>query len=259
MCILLQYRTQRKIFKLKCLPTKSNQDISMSTLCKNDINMLHNWISYYILLGVKYFDIYYNGVINNNIIKISNSLPANCRLIQWDYTYWIQRSKGSSSHFAQTQFMVSAIIRSRTQWVGFFDIDEYIVIPKISLKTKVLSTKNMLSLYFSCKWAQSKKDFHTLEELYTSSILVSNSLPYSKRSKHFVNTVLIPLPYIHFMSNNQCKSKNQIINSKLFFLHFYDMNKIHQEKILVAKKRESCMKKNPCYIFFKFPPRLPLV
>ena len=103
--------------------------LTLSTLQKdNPIIWIEDWISYHSKLGVDRFLIYDNGSQNvEDLVARLNQLAQDIYLIDWPFEY------GDTRHprtlLAQRGALMHATLLSRAgQWLGNFDIDEYLMV-----------------------------------------------------------------------------------------------------------------------------------
>ncbi len=98
--------------------TQKKHNVSICAIFKNEANYLKEWIEFNHLVGVDHFYLYNNNSDDSylEIIKpyVENGLVT---LIQWPYNQ------------QQMQCYISCVkeFSSETKWLGFIDIDEFIV------------------------------------------------------------------------------------------------------------------------------------
>jgi len=100
---------------------------------------------------------YYNGIINDKIIKICNiSNLLDVTLIQWNYQYYNYGCK--YEHHAQPGQLHHAIYRygkDICNYMIFCDFDEYLYIPDYTLLQYIMLNKDIDVIGFVNRWSKS--------------------------------------------------------------------------------------------------------
>lgn len=117
MASAFRYKFKLKFIKIKTVSDKKYK-VTICAIFKNEANYLKEWIEFNRIVGIEHFYLYNNNSTDNylSILKpyISEGLVT---LIQWPKDQ------------AQMECYKDCIskFRNETQWLGFIDIDEFIV------------------------------------------------------------------------------------------------------------------------------------
>ena len=129
--------------------------IVLSTMVLYNPYMISAWVEYHTLIGVDYFYIYYHGKVTDEIRDII--LPYdNVELIEWNVGKLLK--PGVGWHHAQMAQLwhTTAKAGNNFDWVGNFDLDEYIVFKDHTNIKDFLSKYNPKTdfyLKFPVNWA----------------------------------------------------------------------------------------------------------
>jgi hypothetical protein len=126
--ITVHYNTLVTNYTLEHITSKTNNKLSMTTLFKDDYNLINVFYKYYIKQGVTNFYMYYNGILTDEI-KQKYNLPG-ITLIEWDFIWRNEECK--FPHHAQMGQMHQALykyIKDNDEYTIFCDLDEYLYIP----------------------------------------------------------------------------------------------------------------------------------
>jgi hypothetical protein len=223
-----------------------NEDISISTLFKDDYNLLETWINYYCSKNISDFYLYYNGKIENiknNLEKIINNINnnININIIEWDYPYWNHPYKNHPyktikyKHHAQTGMLNHCFYfyaKNHYYWLNI-DLDEYI--NNINILNNNYNYNYDLYLYNN-RWAklENDKDYNkcinfeetkfylgTKQDLFKNNININDDKIYyqTNRCKWIINTCKFNAVGIH-LPKIQNINIDTINNDNLWFAHF---------------------------------------
>lgn len=109
------------------VPKKYN--VSICAIFKDEGQYLKEWIEYHILIGVEHFYLYNNNSSDNyNVVLHDYIIDGSVTLIDWPYNQ------------AQMEAYRDCIekYRSESNWIGFIDIDEFVVPRKQNTITELL-------------------------------------------------------------------------------------------------------------------------
>lgn len=93
--------------------------IALSTMCKENLSDIIEWIEYHSAIGVDHFIVYNNDISLDLVSLIPQNLKQITSVIPWDYNF-SGRQIYSQEHCIKHY--------SEFRWIGFLDIDEYIVL-----------------------------------------------------------------------------------------------------------------------------------
>lgn len=210
--IKIMYKTKIKKISLTENIEKKNK-LVLTTLFKNDYNLINNFYDYYVKQGVEYFYLYYNGKLNDKIREICDK--PNIKLIEWDFEYWNTDSK-FSKHHAQLGQMHDAIYRfgkNYSDYMIFCDLDEYMYVKDKTLLELVESNADIESFGFCNIWSETidKK----IPEKFPNKFYIYSKMNFGGRSKCIHKIKNVEYIGIHFGFQ-----KKQLNNFDLF--HFYN-------------------------------------
>lgn len=195
-----------------------NNSIAITTLFLNDYKLFPTFYEYYKSEGVDHFYMYYNGIASEEIQNIFDK--PGVTLINWQFSYW--NPKGSRHiHNAQCGQMHNALYKygkGNYQYMLFCDLDEYLHIDNLTLKTYALKEKK--DYYgFSNIWARSLPDVPRYP--FSLTFMKENAkLHWGKRSKAMYNPDSVDVLGIHYP---YAFSKNAPSSIKeLDMYHFYN-------------------------------------
>jgi hypothetical protein len=117
-----------------------SSNLTMATLCQDDIRFVRPWLEHYRRLGVDHFLIAYNGDLAS---MNEANLGLDVTLMEWAIPYSHRdRVKGKDHHFAQPAFLQFSLHWAKlnsVKWLMHMDIDEYVVLSEGDLHS-VLNT-----------------------------------------------------------------------------------------------------------------------
>ena len=117
-CIIRLLYSIRRVFRHASVGRESDYRVSICAIFKNEARYLREWIEYHQLVGIDHFYLYNNNSTDSyeKCLKeyVDNGLVT---LIDWPYEH------------AQMECYKKCIkeYSNQTQWMGFIDIDEFIV------------------------------------------------------------------------------------------------------------------------------------
>ena len=133
--IRIQLETHKKDQLITIRPNKypsyANQVI-MTTMVKNEDNIIRTWIDFHMRLGIHKFVIYDNAATTESLTGLSHVLEdyictGQVIIISWPYAYRLPIS-GISGQTTQQNHAIRAF--DTADWLGLFDVDEYINIQR---------------------------------------------------------------------------------------------------------------------------------
>ena len=222
--IIVDYNNIKQLYILKQIKSELINELSLTTLFKDDYNLITIFYNYYIKQGVTNFYLYYNGKLSNDII-LKYNLPG-VTLIEWNYPYWIKNY--FSNHYAQMGQMHHALFKfgkDLNKYMIFCDLDEYLYIPNIKLIDYIKNNDNIDIFGFNNLWC----DVEQIDINIPNNINCSDEiLKFKDRSKCIYNTEIVNTIGIHYTNNNF--TRLPVINNDNIMLHFYKWSgKIREE------------------------------
>lgn len=220
--ITIEFNGLKKKFNLTSVDEKK-KCLTLSTLFLNDYKLINIFYDYYIAQGVEHFYLYYNGKLNENIIKEFDK--DNITLIEWPFKYWIYKNKSfikyqNHTHHAQMGSLNHALYKygkDFSEYMIFNDFDEYFYIPNITLY-KSLKNNDYDIMQFCNRWSKTLDS--KIPEKFPIKFETSAKLDYTNRSKNIYRCNLVEKIGIHF-----CKyfnKDNLKIKRNLDMFHFYN-------------------------------------
>lgn len=210
--IKISYCAKTEIFTLKENIEKKNK-LVLTTLFKDDYNLINNFYDYYVKQGVEYFYLYYNGKLNDKIREVCNK--PNVKLIEWDFQYWNTNSK-FSKHHAQLGQMHDAIYRfgkNYSDYMIFCDLDEYMYVQNKTLLQLIENNTNIESFGFCNKWSETID--RKIPEKFPNQFYVYPKIKFGTRSK-----CIHKIKNVEYIGIHYGFQKNQLNDFDLF--HFYN-------------------------------------
>ena len=236
--LILSIEYQNKIFvkKLEEEKTDNKKFLTITTLFKDDYNLIPIFYDYYKNNGVDHFYLYYNGKINQNIRDLINKLNAlhsnDITLIEWDFKYW-NSDYSKYKHNAQLGQMHDAIYRfgkEISEYMIFVDLDEYLMIPnqKTKIRKYLEDNKNITIFGFCNKWSTTidKK----IPNKFPNKFLFGKKHEHGDRSKNIYKIENINTIGIHGYSGSiSYNVDNPIKKLDLDMYHFYNWTNLKRE------------------------------
>jgi hypothetical protein len=204
-------------------------DILMSTIVKDEDNVILTWIDYHRRLGVSKFIIYDNSEHTTLSTLLDNYIKSNiCVLIKWNYPYTDPVS-GISGQTTQQNHSIYAF--KHATYIGLFDVDEYVnlqgisnvnlffkhVIVKEKLDVNRLGSFRLLNKFFYNPY---EKPVHNGQFL---TIYNCDTITPSGREKNFVLPKNVITFAVHMITHG--KSMYTIPEKYAYFNHYYYLNK----------------------------------
>jgi len=162
-----------------------NNSVAISAICKNEEEYIKEWLEYHSSIGVDYFILY----DNNSRISLKKILSeySNVEVIDW-----LDNASGT-----QIRSQIDCVNNySHFRWIGFLDIDEYIVLLNDSVKIKDYLTEFIeydgLCLY----WLAFGSNKHKTKQTSTISSYTQSCPNLNKFNKH-IKCFINPKRYDH--------------------------------------------------------------
>ena len=170
--ITIKYKDISRDFNLNKLKN-IKYNLAFATLFKDDYYLLLSWIEYYLKIGVEHFFLYYNNKIDVKITNLINKYIENniVTLIEWNFVHklpeiqkldpkikLVKKSYKVNYHHSQPMSMAHCLnyYGPMCKWLGYFDLDEYLVLNKHLHLNNLLKEYNLnktASVKFYCMWA----------------------------------------------------------------------------------------------------------
>jgi hypothetical protein len=216
-CVKVEYEWREKVFHLNHIVTSEKSEIGLTTLCKDDYMLFVPFYKYYKDQGVSQFYIYYNKKVTPEIKQFFQNYGNDVVLIEWNYIWKLNED----THHAQIGQLNHALYKygkeNHTHMI-FCDLDEYLHIPKTTLKQFVDTNKNISTFGFCNKWSRTIDN--TIPDVFPRTFLTEpGKLEYPLRSKNIYKVSDLSLVFIHHPLEYVTK---QDVISDLTMYHFYN-------------------------------------
>jgi hypothetical protein len=108
------------------------RQVAMTTMVKNEDNIIRTWVDFHMRLGIQQFVIYDNAGTTESLLSllaklVDYILDGKVILISWPYTYRLPIS-GISGQTTQQNHAIRAF--DTADWIGLFDVDEFVNIQR---------------------------------------------------------------------------------------------------------------------------------
>ena len=223
-------------------------NLSLTTLCKNDYELIQPFINYYVNSGVDIFYIYYNGLLTNNTcehiknICIKNNIPIHkIVFIEWNFDYWNKNSLHSKHHaqLGQLHHAIYFFGKKYGSHMIFCDLDEYLYIKDHSIGDYIKNNPKYDSICFNNIWSKSNnKDIlpHEMSCFNNSFQCSRTTCEYGWRSKCIHKLSSIKTISIH---KHDCyNKKNFLISKNHMMFHFYSWSQPNRKIESIQKNIE---------------------
>ena len=229
--------------------TTKNKFLTLTTLFKDDYEILPLFYNYYKKQGVEHFYLYYNGKLNETLKNLCDK--PDITLIEWNVVY-LSINAYASPHIAQTGQIHDAIYnygKDDCQYMIFCDFDEYLFchngtnssISKGTLKEYILENNGIDTFAFKQILAQSPLPDDTsfpktinISELPFEYLTFEESKITQPSSKCIHNMDTIKTASIHYSD-----LKDPKIDTSNNFYHFYNWSQPNRVKDLTFVTRDT--------------------
>ena len=220
----MTYNNLIKNFRLKHIKTNEKNNVVSTTLFKDDYKLILIYYDYYSKLGIKFFYLYYNGIVNDNILQFCNY--DNVYLFEWNFKYWNDKKYAKYVNHAQLGQLNHSLYyngKNNFKYMLFNDLDEYI---NLNNNNILDISKNFDAIKFNNIFSISNENYIYPDKLpdifHIYDIL-------NEMYKWIYNTNIVDAVGIHSYSIfNKNKMK---INNEYSFYHFYKWTNIIKKYI----------------------------
>jgi hypothetical protein len=262
--VLLSIGYDNYIFKVKLKDLNiKDHNISAMTLFKDDYILLKQYLRYYKDLGVDLFFIYYNGNINDEILKYINELNNeklyDIYIVLWDYIYWWNNEK--LYHHAQTMAITDSlnILKNYGNYTLYNDLDEYVILSNIdydfncecnsnyeknNINIKYNTFNDMIEnnketdiFIFKNRFCQMGHDLISYKDFcntFNLNNIIKGNLWLKKREKNLIKLKSINVMGVHSyfekFNNNNDNQNNKLIISNMHFEFYHIINFIEKNR-----------------------------
>lgn len=215
--ITVTYKSVSREYILEHIQSSVNNVLSITTLFKNDYNLINIFYDYYIKQGVTHFYMYYNGILTD-VIRNKFNLP-NITLIEWNYKYWNDKSCIFAHHaqLGQIHHAIYKYGKDNNSHMIFCDLDEYMYNDNSTLKNMVVQFDSVDVFGFCNIWSNTLDN--KIPDIFPTIFNIDDQYNFSKRSKCIYKLSSISTISIHGQHILKT-SLIKMLNYKLF--HFYN-------------------------------------
>ena len=222
--IRVTYNSVSKDYNLAHIQLSTNNNLSITTLFKDDYKLIDIFYEYYKKQGVENFYMYYNGVLTSDI-RAKFNLPG-IILIEWNYKYW-NDDHCTFKHHAQLGQIHHALYRygkDLNSYMIFCDLDEYMYAPNSTL-SRTISNSPLIDMFGFCnRWANTLDN--KIPDKFPITFNITNQYAFPSRSKCIYKVSSVSLIDIH----GWYLFKSKIINKSLDYIlfHFYNWTRVNR-------------------------------
>lgn len=170
-----------------------NNSVAISAICKDEEEHIKEWLEYHSNIGVDYFILYDNN----------SQIPLKKILLEYNNVEvidWLDNQQGT-----QVRSQIDCVNNySHFRWIGFLDIDEYIVLLNDSVKIKDY-LKEFIEYHGLCLyWLAFGSNKHTTKQKSTINSYTQscpNLDKFNKHTKCFINPKKYDHSAIHWTSH----------------------------------------------------------
>jgi hypothetical protein len=212
------------------------------TLFKDDYKLLHQYIKYYNILGIKFFFLYYNGILNDelieNIKKIINDINSDIivYLTEWDYEYWwYLENKIDKHHHAQTMALNDSlnIMKNFCKYVLYNDLDEFFILNKYNNFIDLINNNNNVDVFIFknrfCKMGEELIKYEDFHNKFDLNLIINGNYWDLGREKNLFKIENINVMGVHTYYEEF--SQNLVISKKIgefyHILNFYEKERLY--------------------------------
>lgn len=218
----VEYKDKKNIYQLVNYNTNNKYKLSLTTLFKDDFELLNTFFNYYDNQGVENYVMYYNGISTEEIKNICNK--QNVLLLDWNFRYWNENNVyRHHAQMGQIHHALYKYAKNESEYMIFNDLDEYMHIPDMKLIDIINNNSNYNTFVFKNCWARTLDGSKILNS--PKNIRIGHMLYYPDRSKCIHKSDDIVYLGIH-RGNKYTLSNPEIhINDSHKLIHFYSWSK----------------------------------
>lgn len=230
------------------LPRSLHGKNLITTLVKNDWQLIPLWVDYYERLGYDSFLIYYNGYISDIGEELYTHLKSKAKvfLVEWPYAYYSQYYHPNPAFeyptwhrtHAQTLSLNHALYLAKSYFdtITYLDLDEFVVEIGGTMTDKLAYIKKNKGVYqLESRWAELRegKELAPLPKVNNNNTYFLNKSIYGKltpqkfpdRSKYICTPDSVDLAGVHYPIVVKNESTSEIIPfSELSMFHFHNLS-----------------------------------
>jgi hypothetical protein len=215
--VTVGYESREKVFYLQHIQTSEKTEMGITTLFKDDYRLFTPFYKYYKDQGVSQFYLYCNREITPEIKQFFDNYGHDVTLIEWNYLWKLNED----THHAQIGQINHALYKygkDNNRHMIFCDFDEYLHVPKTTLKRFVDSNTHINTFGFRNKWSRTVDG--TIPDVFPRTFLTeSGQMNYPLRSKNIYKVSDLKLLFIHHPLEFCAKQSGRL---DFIMYHFYN-------------------------------------
>lgn len=236
--ICINYDNVNYDFFLEQLKIKEH-NISAMTLFNDDYNLLKKYLKYYSNLGVEIFFLYYNKIIDYQIIEKIMKLNENnvkLYLVEWNYEYWYNFNN-IKYHHAQTMAINDSlnILKNYGNFILYNDLDEYIILKKYNNFGELIEENSDVDAFVFknrfCKMSNELIKYEDFDKVFDLSNIIEGNYWDSGREKNLIKLKNINVMGVHKYFKNFSNEKiiEKVIDE---FYHILNFKEKYREELM---------------------------
>tara|TARA_B110000971_G_C20026652_1_gene509226 strand:+ start:2090 stop:3109 length:1020 start_codon:yes stop_codon:yes gene_type:complete len=220
-------------------PKLDEQDVILQTMVKHEDNIVLQWIKYHLHIGFTKIIIYDNAKspktryqskeTTSNLKELLKDYILNEKVIYIDWPY----AKNSSDNGQITAQNHCLYLFNNVNYIGFFDIDEYINIEKYENCNNIIDVLNHELSSSSSGVTICSKFFHNKNKINEDKYNFLKVIDYKYRENliNYSRKNICKPQNVKIIRNHDYESKNNAKRhylyhfDKLYFNHYYFLNK----------------------------------
>jgi hypothetical protein len=240
--LYIQYKKNNFKIYLKQLNIPEYNIYAM-TLFKDDYYLLSRYLKYYNALGVNLFYIYYNDLLNEQLLEYLISIVKNndyiIYIIEWNYEYWIKSSytPNLKQHSAQTMAINDSlhILKNYGNYILYNDLDEYIILNNNKTFIDIINENNDIDIFIFknrfCKMGLNLIKYKDFDDEFDLNKIIKGNYWDTYREKNLIKIKNINVMGVH--SYFEKFSLNNIsTNIEGEFYHIINFEEKYRENLM---------------------------
>lgn len=236
--ISIKYKDKTYEINLTQLNLEKN-NIYCMTLFKDDYQLLDKYLEYYSMLGVDSFLIYYNDIIDDELIKKINAINKdkyNIYIFEWNFHYWWKHLNNPKHHHSQTMAINDSlnILKNYSNYILYNDLDEYIKLDK-GFNNLIENNKDIDIFQFKCRFCKMGNDkikYSDFKKKYNENNIILGNFWEKFREKNLIKCKKFNIFGIHEYIVNYTTDDNINLYDSGFFYHFLNFEEKFRPELM---------------------------
>jgi hypothetical protein len=235
--IEINYDDQIYEIEIEQLNLKEDE-IYISTLFKDDYELLNQYLKYYSNLGINNFFLYYNDIINDDFVEEINNINKgkyNIYLIEWNYIYWWVHTNNPKHHHAQTMAINDSlnILKNYCSYILYNDLDEYIKMEN-NFNELIKQYQNVDIFIFKCifcKMGENKLKYEDFENNYDEKKIIFGNYWDKFREKNLIKCKKVNVMGVHNYVEKFNDDKLTLWDNGIFY-HYINFEEKYRPELM---------------------------